>query len=72
MRRPRVRKVKVVEVPTRAPCSVDDMIEALQAAKRAGANGSATGWTVQHDPSTPGIQLLVVTEDETSVEIAGV
>ena len=37
----------------------------------AGASGLATGWTVQHDPQTPGIQTLVVTEDETSVEIAG-
>jgi hypothetical protein len=60
-----------VEVPTRAPCSVDEMIAALEQAKRAGASGLATGWTVQHDPQTPGIQTLVVTEDETSVEIAG-
>jgi hypothetical protein len=50
---------------------VDEMIAALEQAKRAGASGLATGWTVQHDPQTPGIQTLVVTEDETSVEIAG-
>jgi len=55
----------------RAPCSVDDMIAALETAKRAGASGTATGWTMEQDQRVPNIQALVVTEEESMVEIAG-
>lgn len=62
--RPQTKLIRVIQVPMRIPASLGEMEAAIARAKELGASSGTTSWLIQANHPEPGMQSLVVNEDQ--------